>query len=519
MASASISSPLPESTTRNSPDVDESLLFQHQPLDLRTTTIRLVEILEPGPNNAVRCKIRHVTIEAPHAQGSIPDYTCLSYVWGPPEDTEWITVNGKPFEVRRNLFDFLQVASTWKMRGSEALDTVSKDGTPRLDINRCIQSLWVDALCIDQSEVLERNHQVQQMGWIYSNAAQVISWLGDNPNLASLLLAISHEGDARELLASEDSWLVGLFCYDVYWKRAWITQEVHLARNLHLLSQDASIPLTALERVATKMEKRSRTWQYNALEKFVSKLQRKDKSVTLLENIWSFQNKECSDARDLVYSLISLSVDGARLHVDYGCSITQVAKNVLRLYESSMCFCKASVVVRALRLYSLLPYDPALLWIEAHDVSTAPTTRCQHCNQDISRVQERIWSFFIKTPTTVTYGATEKKYICLRCNHADFSGYPFRVYSDAHLVLVRGISCIGRHVRWQLFSDGAWFTKSCTEGDLYRVDGEVKGIKISASLIHEIAMLRRFEEDVNDMLTTAPTPESRLGASRWRVAD
>jgi hypothetical protein len=38
--------------------------------------------------------------------------------------------------------------------------------------------LWVDALCINQSHIDEKNHQVGIMGEIYSKAAWVLVWLG-----------------------------------------------------------------------------------------------------------------------------------------------------------------------------------------------------------------------------------------------------------------------------------------------------------------------------------------------------
>ena len=39
--------------------------------------------------------------------------------------------------------------------------------------------LWIDAICIDQSNVEERNHQVPLMKTIYSNADAVQVWLGE----------------------------------------------------------------------------------------------------------------------------------------------------------------------------------------------------------------------------------------------------------------------------------------------------------------------------------------------------
>ena len=39
--------------------------------------------------------------------------------------------------------------------------------------------LWVDALCINQADSIEKSHQVNMMGEIYSKSAGVIIWLGD----------------------------------------------------------------------------------------------------------------------------------------------------------------------------------------------------------------------------------------------------------------------------------------------------------------------------------------------------
>jgi hypothetical protein len=38
--------------------------------------------------------------------------------------------------------------------------------------------LWIDAICIDQSNLKERNRQVAQMRDVYTNAESVIVWLG-----------------------------------------------------------------------------------------------------------------------------------------------------------------------------------------------------------------------------------------------------------------------------------------------------------------------------------------------------
>jgi hypothetical protein len=45
----------------------------------------------------------------------------------------------------------------------------------RSKVRKCI--LWIDSICIDQSSIEERNHQVALMGDVYSMASEVIIWL------------------------------------------------------------------------------------------------------------------------------------------------------------------------------------------------------------------------------------------------------------------------------------------------------------------------------------------------------
>jgi hypothetical protein len=99
----------------------------------------------------VQCEVRHATVNC--------SYICLSYVWGAPDRGHLINMNKKSFWVRENLLNFLEAASRKHRLRS--------------------QWLWIDALCIDQDNVAERNHQVQQMGLIFSRAEEVISWLGN----------------------------------------------------------------------------------------------------------------------------------------------------------------------------------------------------------------------------------------------------------------------------------------------------------------------------------------------------
>ncbi|KAM0512786.1 hypothetical protein ACHAPE_008539 [Trichoderma viride] len=88
-----------------------------------------------------------------------PPYKALSYVWGcwrrrdPPE----ILVNGNKVKVTTNL--------------EIALKHLRKQDEETI--------FWIDALCIDQSNIAERSSQVAQMREIYSKASEVIIFLGN----------------------------------------------------------------------------------------------------------------------------------------------------------------------------------------------------------------------------------------------------------------------------------------------------------------------------------------------------
>ncbi|PMD40914.1 HET-domain-containing protein [Hyaloscypha variabilis F] len=93
--------------------------------------------------------------------GDFPQYKALSYCWGNPQDLVLIKVNGFEVKVTRSLHEALQ------MFRNETLD---------------IEALWVDALCINQEDVDERNHQVLRMSSIYRQAQAVLAWLGPEPS-------------------------------------------------------------------------------------------------------------------------------------------------------------------------------------------------------------------------------------------------------------------------------------------------------------------------------------------------
>lgn len=132
----------------------------HSPLS-HPRHIRLIS-LQPSVRSYV--PITCTMFEADPAEGL--EYEALSYVWGSPSTPLPIQVNGSPFLVTENLEAALR---QFRLRGT----------TPRI--------LWIDAICINQSDIGERTQQVQQMDAVYRGARGVLVWLGRESNTSARL--------------------------------------------------------------------------------------------------------------------------------------------------------------------------------------------------------------------------------------------------------------------------------------------------------------------------------------------
>ena len=137
-----------ESTNRTA---SVSKNFHYPNLPRREGAIRLL-VLWPAASNSdgIKCQLAWENLR------NNPDFEALSYVWGNPQDSRTIEVNGVPCPVTYNL--------------EVALRHFRNRTAPRV--------LWVDALCINQNDAAEKSFQVQQMAKIYGEAREVLIWLG-----------------------------------------------------------------------------------------------------------------------------------------------------------------------------------------------------------------------------------------------------------------------------------------------------------------------------------------------------
>lgn len=143
-----------------SPTSIETLDFSAVYTSLLPTQIRVVEI-QPGDfHDPIEIFVKVVDLE------EHPMYDALSYVWNPEDGSVPAS-------------ETLMVARILPHEGlSMPLGANLEAAIRHLRLPHISSTLWIDALCINQYDRMERNHQVGLMKNIYSSADQVLIWLG-----------------------------------------------------------------------------------------------------------------------------------------------------------------------------------------------------------------------------------------------------------------------------------------------------------------------------------------------------
>ena len=140
------------------------VLFKHSRLR-GPTSIRVLTLL---PSTAFDSPIEVQLAEVDLA--GKPDYEALSYAWGDTKNKVGISCHGERLDVTVNCALALQYLR-YKYQG---------------------RTLWVDAICIDQTKEAEaeRNQQVRIMGDVYETAQRVLVWLGPRGATSDLAIAL-----------------------------------------------------------------------------------------------------------------------------------------------------------------------------------------------------------------------------------------------------------------------------------------------------------------------------------------
>jgi len=308
-------------------------------------------------NDAVICGTMDVSLSAK------PQYEALSYQWGVEsrsDDTPTILLNGKVFCVRQNLLD--------------AISHLRLQSEPRI--------LWIDAVCINQDDENERNQQVTQMGSIYSQASQVIAWLGlSNEQTSAAIKTIASvppwnpmltsQWIAKEVTLNQLRQVKTSFCSMNYWERLWIIQELVLAEKVLIYCGDDQLTWPCLRVFFEHVYQHSRYGtgvhlELGALRTMCSEIRKTmptrlchqrstrlcqqrsykakekcDKGIKEESNMYDlclrYAESLCEDPRDKVYGLLGFAAGCCKfaIPVDYSLSMSQVCGLVLEHYCTS----------------------------------------------------------------------------------------------------------------------------------------------------------------------------------------
>jgi hypothetical protein len=191
---------------------------QYYPLNVTRNEIRLVRLAPSRsfPTKAY-CSLVHLSLD------DNITFEALSYAWGDLDLKRSIFLDGRRFLVTRNLEIALR-----------HLRYVSDERT-----------IWIDALCIDQNDIDERNEQVARMQQIYQSATKVVVWLGPASKDSDIAIDFLLQASAKQ--QEFERWFPSVLTDPFiarslravcnlgdrnYWKRIWIVQEIVSATSV-----------------------------------------------------------------------------------------------------------------------------------------------------------------------------------------------------------------------------------------------------------------------------------------------
>jgi hypothetical protein len=304
-----------------------ALQYQYMPLACDGSEIRLISLKQATTwDEPIRVEILYTKVDDTR-------YEALSYTWGSLIDRQNILIGDKAISCTSNLHSALHHLR----RQSE--DVV----------------LWVDAICIDQNNLEERNHQVGIMRSIYKNASRVIVWLGPSSEdsiqaLELVFELVDHSHDRAYIerkiadpeCLEEFYALCRLFNLD-YWKRVWIVQEVFSAKTILVHTGNHSISWQDLVGVQ-KMLSESYNDQladifrnHPAIRGYITLLgphalrlvygYPPAESPDLFEIVLKHASKEASDPKDKIFAFVGISKESGTYPIDYSSPVSHVYMN------------------------------------------------------------------------------------------------------------------------------------------------------------------------------------------------
>ncbi|KAL2692527.1 hypothetical protein Neosp_002937 [[Neocosmospora] mangrovei] len=283
--------------------------YQYQPLDLTNSRQIRVLVLKAGKlEDPLQCELEHVNLQ----QG--PIYEALSYTWADDKGDDSMSR-----AIRcGNESQFIGITKNCEL----ALLRLRKQ-----DVDR---RLWVDAVCIDQSNILERNHQVKNMIAIFRSAIRVVVFLGEgNPILDRLVDYMSNDTGGQLPQVTD---FISLF-RSRWFHRVWVLQEVAVAKSILVMYGTKQMSWMDLIKHGNLFLRLMAARNLSlvlppvisyGLRQTEAGDRRLEGRSDLLSLLQVSRNCACKDARDKVYSILGLLQEESvlSLQADYSPSTT-----------------------------------------------------------------------------------------------------------------------------------------------------------------------------------------------------
>lgn len=295
----------------------------YKPLNQQANEIRVVTVAGTSdPSERIRCELSTYAFEC------APRYVALSYCWGDEGDTMEIFVNGQAMMVTRSLFTALKHFRQIK------------------DFK-----MWIDAICINQNDPIEKSYQVFIMEDIYRNSMETAAWLGEEQADTSLAFELLKQlniagrrlaNHTRSLASYQDIRPVAdclspyldkkyrdalqNFTHLPYWGRLWVVQETILSPRMYFNCGGLWITLSdlhvALGMLCALSSPSNVKYLKQPIPELVGLYFNGWHPIPLLgrnkeEQLWDFfdfptllsytSRLQCKDERDRLFALIGLS--------------------------------------------------------------------------------------------------------------------------------------------------------------------------------------------------------------------
>jgi hypothetical protein len=259
------------------------------------------------------------------------DYIAVSYVWGKPEFS-------RNLEIRCD-------GDTSYLKITPNVDTLLR----RLRASKKPRYLWIDAVCLDQENEIEKAQQIPLMGCIYEEAKSIFIWLGPENRKTAMafgffrkanLLPELEKGKMAQRLA-DLGWKTnrdaGLgepdfaldFVFDFFdqpwFSRRWVIQEAYLARQATVYCGSHSIPLPLLITAARRIQ----TLDFSCYSvAMIANLGSSATKYGILALLWKFHEAGCLEPRDRIAALFGLLPKKDLFPLDYTTHWTELYKQV-----------------------------------------------------------------------------------------------------------------------------------------------------------------------------------------------